>query len=379
MPLNVVSTDIGKIKGQRVSFKIADRKTGFSNFVFLLDFLLQQGVGDIYHPALVRVFSLARKLGFEGLLIDRIPCTESSFLMEENQALSDLNCGYVRSDVFKFSFFKTADEDKITPHDFLGYAVLKIDRDSSGNVITSHVFESVLWPPRKSFQNNFLHCKRRYSVTNSLGSDFIVEGALYAQQNAKTFVCAHVALRTVLACHVPEGDVSYSKIVQFSGNRGALEPNDIESVISGLGLTFEKTLHEPPCNPTQKDYMRELYGFTESAAPALLGFELSRSSNCSVNERHIVPVLGHTFNEDSWVPPSTQNYFTKNFRYFSSEQWLSSHLMHDDNFGPYYCLPRHFLQKENFRILYGINSNRAALFSVDAEAMALVFFIAQLN
>jgi hypothetical protein len=308
-------------------------------------------------------------------LIDRISCEESTFLTVENQELMARNIGYANSEVLKFSFFKEGSIDQINSESFLGYAVVKIDRDSQGQPLWHHVFEAILPPPRTSSQNNFLHCQRPYRVVNTLGNDFVVNGALYAQQNGKSFVCAHVALRTILACILPAGDITYQQISQITGKRSGLGSAEIERVFNALNLPFQKVTYgahsQNKTVPSRQEpeYMRELYGFIESACPALLGFELTNG------QRHIVPVLGHTFNEDSWVPPSNWGYFQlANFRFFSSEQWLSSHLIHDDNFGPYYCLPRQFLTGKNFRLLYGINLQKPPLFSIDAELSAIGFF-----
>lgn len=380
--MNPVATDISNIKGHRIRFVQTAPEKVHSNFLFIQNFLSQRNVNS-FIPSLIRIFSLARKLGFKGMLVDQIPCDESVFLLEENQALAQKNTGYANSEVIKFSFFNEESEANINEDNFLGYAVLKIDRDSNGQPLRAHngqpllphIFESVLPPPRLSKQNNFLHCRRKYRVSNTFGNNFVVDGALYAQQNVETFVCAHVALRTVLANILPEGDISYQKISQLTGKRGGLAPEDIDRVFTGLGLpaqkvTFDPCPHNTACqSKPSPEYMRELYGFTESGCPALLGFELADG------RKHIVPVLGHTFNEDSWVPLSNRGYFkSKTFRFFSSEQWLSSHLMHDDNFGPYYCMPRQFLTNANFRLLYGVGIQKPALYSIDAEFMAIDFF-----
>lgn len=354
--MKTVVTNVAGVKGCEELFTQTGQDTGFSNFRFLDGFLRQRNIDPHIH-SLIRIFSLARKLGYRGLLIDRIPCEESSFLTEENAVLATKNIGYSHSDVFKFSFFKEDNVSRINADSFLGYAVLKIDRDSHNNPLCQHIFEAVITPPRVASKNNFLHCQRCYRTVNTLGENFDVIGALYAQQNRYSFVCAHVALRTALSCLLPAGDITYSEIARHTGKREGLNPEDIEKVYNGLGIQYDKITFDPCPNniacPSQPkpQFMQDMYGFTESDCPVLLGFELADK------RRHIVPVLGHTFNEDSWVPPSNRGYFqSANFRFFSSEQWLSSHLMHDDNFGPYYCLPRQFLTSENFRVLYGLRA-----------------------
>jgi len=233
-------------------------------------------------------------------------------------------------------------------------------------------------PARGVEQNNFIHCSKTYQLDTSIG-DFYVRGVLYAQQNDLTFVCAHVCLRTVLASVLPEGDVSYRRINDIAGidhlgervgGGAGLSPEKMEAVLGEHGLEYAKIIHEPT-DPTLElpgDYQSDLYGAIESGQPALLGFELSDSSS-----RHIIPVIGHTFNEDTWVAPATRDYFDGGLSYYPSENWLSTYVVHDDNFGPYYCLPRHFLRKDNFRIILSLKRHTSETGSVEAEAIALAY------
>ena len=382
--MNTVSTELARIVGKRVEMKKTAREVGHSNFQFVGEFLNQHGVIP-YNTQLLRIFSLARKLRFQSVLVDEISSDESPFLTEENDALRNFGANdfkFSHSQVFKFSFFgngQNGDKDSL----FLGYAIFKIDHFHDQKSF-GHVFEAVLTPPRTIQENSFLHCKRRYVVSNTEGTNFHVTGSLYAQQNGKTFVCAHVALRTALSHLLPEGDIRYSRIRTLAGSHQKLSPDQMERVFhsQGVALEFTKRCYEPfprPCLTDQTpckaahlldnkiNYNKELYGLTESCVPAILGFNLADG------RRHVVPILGHTFDEDSWVPSSNQCYFSQNFRFFSSEQWLGSHLIHDDNFGPYFCLPRHFLEKSDFRILYGINYDKSAFFASEAEATALMF------
>ena len=178
-------------------------------------------------------------------------------------------------------------------------------------------------------------------------------------------------------------------------NTGGLEPEELEAVFRHLHIEFDKFVHEPDEKLfLATDFQRDLYGFIESGCPALVGFELSEPDP----RRHIIPVFGHTFNEDAWVPGAQRAYFGNKLAYYPSESWLSTFVIHDDNFGPYLCLPRHFLQvhsplsvcrllrplakqfprkffgKDNFRLLYGLKSQSLAYGSVDAEALAFAFF-----
>lgn len=86
--------------------------------------------------------------------------------------------------------------------------------------------------------------------------------------------------------------------------------------------------------------------------------------------RHIIPVIGHTFNEDAWVPEADRNDFAKGLSYYPSESWLSTFVAHDDNFGPYFCLPRNFLRKDNFRLSLGLKRVDSPFGAVEAETLA---------
>lgn len=351
-------------------------ESGFSNFLYV-DRKFRA------HPVLRRLFSLARKFDYKSLLVETIAEDDCALLTVENAALRLRKPDFISAEVYRLSFWKSPPDTAPEPSDFIGYAIFKEDRFASLPRPECHVFESVFPTVRGREENNFVHCQRSYAVNTAAGS-FSVRGTLYAQQNDCTFVCAHVALRSSLACMLPEGDITYAEINALAGvdhqtrmvgeNRG-LGPDDMEAIITGKGFAFEKVAHEPRKQivlPTE--FQRDLYGLIESGFPALVGFELDDPNpGPNGSARHIIPVIGHTFNEDAWVPDAQRNYFGNQLRYFSSESWLSSFMVHDDNFGPYYCLPRHFLKQDNFRLILGIKDRATAFAAVDAEATGFNF------
>ncbi len=348
----------------------------FSNFEFV-----DTRFGS--HPIIRRILSLARKLDYRGLLLEQIDEAGCELLAEENAALARRLPTYLRSDVFRLCFFSGSEE--AAPGSFLGYAVVK--QDQIGNHLERHVYEAVFIPPRQRRENNFIHCLRTYEVATCLGR-FSARGVLYAQQNDATFVCAHVALRTLLATILPEGDVTYSQVNALAGvdhgdpvrrvGRGSqgLGPDQIEAVLRGLGFNPQFNHHEPGHGipmPAEVEFQRLLYGYLESNIPVLLGFELAPDPQTGNSSRHIIPVFGHSFNEDLWVPEAERHYFAHNRGYFPSESWLSTYVCHDDNFGPYVCLPRHYLPRDSFRLLVGLFPSGVNLPPDEAEAVALDF------
>lgn len=352
----------------------------FSNFEFI-----DTRFGS--HPILRRIFSSARKLRFGGLLVEQIAETDLDLLASENAAFARRCPDFRGAEVTRFSFFSGRDEHQ--PGALLGCAVFKLDHFADRSA--GHVFEAVMAPARDRTQNNFTHCTRTYEVRNSLGT-FSVKGVLYAQQNNATSVCAHVALRTLLSCMLPGGDITYEEINRHAGvdhadpqrrvgdGKGLSVPQ-VEAVLHACGFAPRIDVHEPGQLelPAGLEFQRLLYDFIESGRPALLGFELAPDKATGEISRHVIPVFGHTFNEDLWVPEAERSYFAHDRGYFPSESWLSNYLAHDDNFGPYVCLPRHYLGREQFRLLIGCHEPAVILPAAEAETLAIdvAMFIAQ--
>ncbi len=364
-------------EGKRLQWIDTRRESGFSNFLFV-----DQNYAA--HPVMRRVFSLARKHRFQSVLIEELDASSCATLAEENAALAKRQPDFTHSRVLRFAFLRVLPDQPVAPGDFIGSAIFKSDSFSGLPQPRQHVYEAVLPAPRGAAENNFIHCGRSYDFHTGVG-DFSAAGVLYAQQNDLTFVCAHVAIRTALASLLPAGDVSYARINQLAGvdhqavqvgNGGrGLEPGQIEAVLNGLGVAYEKIVHEPHAKPLPlnlpTDYQRHLYGCIESGAPALLGFELDDpASPPGEASRHVIPVLGHTFNEDAWVPEAQRHYFAGGLSYYPSESWLSAFVAHDDNFGPYYCLPRNFLRKDNFRLILGLKRFPTLFSALEAETLA---------
>ena len=387
----------------------ASAERGHSNFQFVDEHYESQ-------HTVRRIFSLARKLGFNSFCTESIS-PSSSLLQEEDECLRTRNCGFLRSEVTRISFFRTtlenAEQGIFASEEYLGYAVIKKDICNPTDNSQLYVYESVLPTYRDEKANNFLHCHRRYQVQYPFGT-FSVVGSLYAQQNGLTFVCAHVALRSVLSLVLNEGDISYTEINHLAGistSNGdtglgkGMSDTQLEKVLQKKNIAYRKIIHEPAapkyvnkpifsfcilceflyalcskiflfisrkekeriidegqCKQSiRRDYSRHLYGFIEANCPSLLLFQTQDSA-------HVVPVIGHTFNEDMWVPDA-DDYFSKK-QYFSSERWLSTFLIHDDNYGPYLCLPKNYLDGKSVAI-YGLGQDTKSLCFDGVEITAL--------
>ena len=257
-----------------------------------------------------------------------------------------------------------------------------------------YVFESVF---RK--YNHPHNCVPRPGIYLVKAKDVVHEvcGVMFAQQNKRNKRCAQVAIRALLS-RLPQFEgLSYERInalaSKFPGENGNFNPQDglsaaqIEGVLKRLGVRFcsinyEKIATERTCKWESSNdwtgvpeaekmerierhwneelvalhkefkYGKMLYDGAESGIGALVGF---RTYDGKENARHIIPVFGHTFNKDSWVPDSRKFYFGDEDRalaYVQSDNWTSSFIGHDDNLGSDYCIPRAYLQPSD--VMYAV-------------------------
>ncbi|HUT54595.1 MAG TPA: hypothetical protein VM658_14490 [bacterium] len=90
-----------------------------------------------------------------------------------------------------------------------------------------------------------------------------------------------------------------------------------------------------------------IYGHIESGYPALVVFK------SGPDERHAIPVIGHTFNEDTWVPRAESSYFVvgKSTKYIPSESWVDMFIIHDDNWGSNYCVPNDYFEDQGASVI----------------------------
>lgn len=346
--------------------QIFDTQAPFSNFSFI-----EKYFGRVMTEPIKRIFSQARMSGYKTLVMEKT--NNVGFSKDDDNDLDKAGIkgapGYlIRLSFFTASFKSAEDLKNQEDSSFLGYAVVKeIPWDSKTRWI---VFESVTVHSRHD--NNFLHGERDYTV-NICGKFFSIRGNLYCQQNGLTNVCAHVALRTCISLVNPSGDFSYhsmNKILEDVGYphgiRQPLEAKQILAILDNQKIPYSMQVYDPKGPSPQIPYQSFLYGSVESGYPALLGFSLDDGSG------HIIPILGHTFNADTWVPNAETSYFRigKDTQYVQSESWVSTYICHDDNFGSYYCLPRQYISSKNPVLVIAFRPFQAQYDAIDAEAIA---------
>ncbi len=224
-------------------------------------------------------------------------------LREENEDLRTRNPDLKHSVAYRLSFFTakfatTQRLARITDEEFIGYVVVKEDSAPSFGD-KRRVYESVIRPSRTA--NNFVRGGQTWPCQVA-GKSFKVNGYLYAQQNALTNVCAHVALRTAAARFHPNGDMSYREMNQLlgidhvnvkMGEGNGLTYQQMQQVLEAAGAKcFPADYSNPSANPPP--FQKYIYGSIESGYPAIVIFGTTDPDG----SLHAVPVFGHTLNQD---------------------------------------------------------------------------------
>jgi hypothetical protein len=327
--------------------EIISTQRPFSNFQYALDRFGESA-------PIRRLLSQARSRGFKSLIVETVP-PEGDVLAEISE-LESLCREYSMLELLRLSFWdseicKESELDLVPDESCIGYAILKHDKCiqpwDGGDYDRWHVFESVLKP--YPHRHNFLPTKRIFKFRLDC-RQVPVAGALYCQQNGLNKSCAHVALRSLLASYPSVGRVPYFAInaVAFADQDQicpwqGLEPKQMENVLRHFGVSFAGIYFGEQLSAEQTlPYAKLLYGGIESGYGALLGFSLDGPR---AEGNHIIPMFGHTFNEDNWGPNANVDYFNvgNDIRYISSESWMSSFIGHDDNFGSNFCIPQNYV------------------------------------
>ena len=196
-----------------------------------------------------------------------------------------------------------------------------------------------------------------------------------------------MALRAVIDGLPEVGTISFRKINRLAGNPPkpglGLTPPQIQSVLYGLNIPYRAIDYTEGdenggTNPLRKmlPYRKFVYSGIESGIGALLGFQLTQPDNTEGDPpRHIIPFFGHTFNKDTWVPDAALNYFEigADIRYIPSDNWTSSFIGHDDNFGSDFCIPKLYIKRNHVDYVVELLKPGIAYSGVQAEAMSLIF------
>jgi hypothetical protein len=371
---------------------------GFSNF----DFVDTHFAGCV---TIRRLFSLARARcrNFSTVVVEDVP--PAGAVADENTELLRLYSDYRCEAIKRISFWRipitNTDELRAADADAcLGWAIVKHDhatlpmRRASPGIparVASlyddwHVFESVT--VKYAHEHNYVPGAPMFSVQIGDRASLVrLRGWLYCQQNTLNKSCAQVALRTLATAFLNDPELPYSRLNSLRPSDptqpnwlpgDGLRPRAIEAILNALGIPFDSLYY--PDRPEKEDarrtraYQRYLYAGVEAGTGSLLGFNLDgpgASDSC-----HIIPVFGHTFNEDTWAPRGEGAYFRvgETIRYIPSEAWVSSFLIHDDNYGSDFCLPKRFVRRRSVNYVVALRPAGFASSCLDAEAVGSHLF-----
>lgn len=370
----------------------------FSNF----DFVEDHFGGSI---AIRRLFSLARSKSrdFASIVVEEVP--PEGAVADENSELAKLYSDYECRGVKRLSFWRSpmaGAEDLVqaSASDCLGWAIVKWDRatiphrpavggrpDRPTKLIDGwHVFESVM--VKYDHHHNYVPEAPEFAVQLGHRSEPVhVKGWIFSQQNGLNKCCAHVAIRTLATAFFSDPDITFSRLNSLIPPDASqppdwlpgdgLLPSQIAAVLKSLGVPFDHICYpehsDPDATRRQLPYPRLLYSGAETGAGALLAFSLDGPDAVGA---HIIPVFGHTFNEDTWAPRGEGAYFRVGERiaYIPSESWVSSFLVHDDNFGSEFCLPKRFVRRSHVYYVVALRPRGFAYGGLNAEVVGSRFF-----
>jgi len=169
-----------------------------------------------------------------------------------------------------------------------------------------------------------------------------MRGTYFCQQNGVSGVCAHAALRMLLNTHfgafgVKLTDATVNKMLGIASGQdlrdmvsGGLDTAQISTVLQ----RHDRSYQAMPIETGKVDYVSFLLSLLESNSPGAIVFEIEGQ-----DAKHIIPVFGHTFNSDLWYHEAEYAYHEiGQKRYYPHSNWIPSFIVHDDNFGMYYCM-----------------------------------------
>jgi len=367
--------------GKSKSLAFVQTSAPFSNFQYV-----QKTFPNQEYPAIRRLFSLARKDNRgRTLVIEDID--PAGAVADEIAEIKEFCPEYVCTGLKRLTFLSKLCESEdclaaIENNDILGFAILKCDAALKCDAFPQgferwHVFESVF--RKYDHHHNCVPGEANYRGLCG-NRPFQIAGVMYCQQNTLNKACAQVALRSLLSRMFPERDLFYSEMndvareidsTPFCPGRG-LTSTQIRAILDFYGVKYDDIDYEAVPN-FDIPYSKWLYGGIENGYGGLLGFELEGAD--AGGDKHIVPVYGHTFNQDSWVPRAHVAYFHvgDHTRYISSEEWMGSFIGHDDNFGSNFCIPRRLFSTAQVKYVVALRPDHTEYGAVYAEAIGVDF------
>lgn len=308
---------------------------------------------------LKRIFSIMRKQNVASLVEETIhPNDEFS---QEIQALEKkLSSKLTNNNIIRLTFFnidinKLGIENVHNRH-CLGSVIFRISRFANGQKVKNvyNVYEAVI--RQRRLINNYVHCFAKYQI-KCLNKNFNIKASYFCQQNSITNVCAQASLKMVSHClkklnvkpfnYEEINKIITNKFKNFKPEEG-LEVAQIAKILETTDLEIKGHSYDKERVPPY-EFQQLIYSTVESGFPALLAFKTLGGDG------HIVPVIGHTFNDDNWLPNAEKDYFQLGkVKYLRSTDWVNNFIIHDDNYGTYFCLPVKFFKNDQLIAVFQI-------------------------
>jgi len=368
------------IKNKKNNIKLVSTVKKHSFFEFINKYCLGEKSGLSHNSAFHRLCSLMRKMDVKTIIIESIP----NLYDEIKDECSALNSYYGKINIKAYRITFLAKEistlvavSSLKDNDFLSSSII-INYKNSREGWKSYLFSAIVTIPKiKNNQkfaeipllNNYLQIfktfKREVFISQDTKFEYKITGSFFCQQNSITSVCAHASLCMILNnMHLSAKIITPEDINRIigvthqevkSGEKIIIEftNKEIEMVLNKYGLNYELLDFFENPNIEYNDY---IYKYIESNCPVLLQFRTDISTS------HVVPILGHTLNSDMWRPEAETAYsYLNQWDFLSSSAWVDHFIIHDDNFGMYFCLPVDTLKRitlpkydPNFRAYYAI-------------------------
>jgi hypothetical protein len=335
--------------------KIKQVGKGSSFFSFINTFSHEEKEGKYISIAFHRLCTLMRKMDVGSVIIEDIT-PDDDIVQEECDAL----CKYYNKDIkieinrFTFLLDNISSYEKIKDPDiiFLASAII-INFQTPDEEWRTYLYSAIVTIPKRydikekkhtPLLNNYVHIFHTFTCEVTIDDrnvfQFQITGTFFCQQNSITSVCAHASLCMTInnmgAVIITPEDINKKIGINHIDNRldekaPGLNASQINKVLESYGLTF--TWMDFFENPNV-EYDEYIYRFLESRCPVILAFSTATMF-------HVVPVIGHTLNTDIWRPEAEFAYKRDlgRLNYKSSAAWVDHFIIHDDNFGMYFCLP----------------------------------------
>ena len=333
------------------------RDPPFSFFRFLERFWPGRGAKRPLH----RIFSLMRKMHARTVVIENL--VRQGELDAEATAVERRCCGPLkRFEAWRLSFFSGPVTQGLLPYvrdeEYFGYGVF-VSLELPNGTCRRYVYEAIVTTPAlhadsgspldAALPTHYVQGVRNYSGWVQTRR-FSLSGSFFSQQNSLTHVCAHAALRWLLN-NVPERAeeiVSYEDINATLGidhvhrRVGSYDTDlppeglpitDLEKVIEAHGYSYSYSRYWVPTSGIADPYWKFVYSIIESGFPALVLFAAQGAG-------HVICAIGHTLNTDIW-DAEARNVYTGavDARFLPSSSWADHFIIHDDNYGMYFCMP----------------------------------------